>query len=1372
MGSFYGNIKAGSKVSLVFDKTYPNRAAMEDAINVEKNSASGQINGDGVYNTRYVFVDYGERHYSPYISAEVQEIWHQENKFTDKCPPLYVYKIGNSIQTITNINYSSSYRQLGAYQLVDLENDNYNATYRYYILRNDIVIDEQHNLTPDGIDENCEYAINKEIDKARYQDNYDHTVWQKIWCSVSDTSTITEKYIMVASLDAKAPKFNSITDAPDDNDEYELATFVYEDGSPVKLSPLNVYYYIADNIIIGEGDEIDTIPRYEEVDLAAIQEWNNINADDQDNVKAALTNVINKELSINQTYTSFLFASDHNPDNVGNYDDYVKRLNREQPEGWQATLTALNRAFEEYRELYKTWINLRASVFNQLVEAFKEKYNGNLYTGRLYQYKAITSDVEHYAPLIDENGNQTIVSQNILDGMITSLGNIYSKTALSSTYTLLSIGSVYREVADNNLKIEYFHKEYKEAGYISKLLFERLKGIPQQLYCIQNNKYVEVALEDSYDSETHYYQRISSRFKGGPHIDTLHSTDLDYKLHAPRNWKFNVNTDFHFNAAGFNPKRQNYYKDKKNEIYLKKTSSGELYPVHMDNKGYKLLNKLLESGQYSNAKTGEKVQLPEAGFYVSNELKYAQQVDQRTFDINLPEFGNLASKMWDLVYPRGEWIEYHVYNDKGEETYIDYDDEKFLAGELYYPENDDINSGRFIQMGRTDQILRNRQYYIFQPAPDDSVDAPRYVFIGNDRAINQDDYPTTMAGLVRYIYKLLGLKTDNDYRDIPSEETLYGIYNGLLELLGKWTDNYEISRFIPIATKIDNGGELPWRYVVEYGLSGDINFGSINTEDLFLKLHNGAFGPLYIVREGFPIWGDPVDKTKLSDGLQYYKKTDKGYEKIEGTEGPEVEFYTPSLLYEKATYYDAKIQYYRDMNSLWGLLREFQRCRDGYQADWTQDHPGSPAHIQHRPGVIFSDLNYADKYAKWNEKVELPYIKLIDVTSQASLDEKIADFNNIGSIYYKDVVEISGENQEVYCKIASGAIYDNTKEYYRLEEPIDVNLDDYSIGARWLGIAVNRSNSGGAINYVPDSGMTDSGQTITLIELTPNKLIELIQQAESSDMPLVPSSVLNDNDWATIRRISDEGTGANYWSVGDTKTIVINGIVGRNYFDNLSIDCFILGFNHNAAKEGNNRIHFGIGKNGDKLVALVDDYNYNKFATDVGWFSMNSSDTNTGGWKDCQLRNVVLQGTGTPTLPTANTMLAALPSDLRAVMKSVTKYTDNAGDTTSFVESNITATADYLFIPAIFEIVTEINSSVMMNIYEGAQQDQYDYFKSGNSITAYKYNDISASARWWSRSPGRSTITDAKGFGIVIPNGYIGAYFANVQLAVLPCFCV
>jgi hypothetical protein len=54
------------------------------------------------------------------------------------------------------------------------------------------------------------------------------------------------------------------------------------------------------------------------------------------------------------------------------------------------------------------------------------------------------------------------------------------------------------------------------------------------------------------------------RVNGGPHIDTFRSTDLDYKLHIPRNWKFDTYTKFHYNKAGFNPERRNYIESAEN----------------------------------------------------------------------------------------------------------------------------------------------------------------------------------------------------------------------------------------------------------------------------------------------------------------------------------------------------------------------------------------------------------------------------------------------------------------------------------------------------------------------------------------------------------------------------------------------------------------------------------------------------------------------------------------------------------------------------------------------------------------------------------------------------------------------------------------
>lgn len=140
--------------------------------------------------------------------------------------------------------------------------------------------------------------------------------------------------------------------------------------------------------------------------------------------------------------------------------------------------------------------------------------------------------------------------------------------------------------------------------------------------------------------------------------------------------------------------------------------------------------------------------------------------------------------------------------------------------------------------------------------------------------------------------------------------------------------------------------------------------------------------------------------------------------------------------------------------------------------------------------------------------------------------------------------------------------------------------------------------------------------------------------------------------------MSDAGKAANYWSVGDTKNIKINGKVGNFTFSNVSVDTFIIGINHNSSREGSNRVHFQIGKISGTLVGLCDSQ-YGNEQTTTGYFNMNTSRSNNGGWNSSNMRRSILGNTGTPTSPPANTLLAALPSDLRSCMKPVTKYTDN-----------------------------------------------------------------------------------------------------------------
>ena len=223
--------------------------------------------------------------------------------------------------------------------------------------------------------------------------------------------------------------------------------------------------------------------------------------------------------------------------------------------------------------------------------------------------------------------------------------------------------------------------------------------------------------------------------------------------------------------------------------------------------------------------------------------------------------------------------------------------------------------------------------------------------------------------------------------------------------------------------------------------------------------------------------------------------------------------------------------------------------------------------------------------------------------------------------------------------------------------------------------------------------------------------------------------VLADNSWEMIRRVSDADEGANWWSVGDTKPVALNGTVGILTLNNLTVDAFILGFNHNSGKEGTHRIHFALGKIGGKLIGLCDSQ-YNNYGSSTR-FHMNSSDSNNGGWNQSYMRRTILGNTGTPDSPPANSLLAALPADLRAVMKSVTKYTDNTGNSGNS-SGAVTATQDYMFLLAEFEAY---GRRTYANQYEQNSQQQYDYFKAGNAKLFYNHGSTGSVVWAWSRSP-------------------------------------
>ena len=283
---------------------------------------------------------------------------------------------------------------------------------------------------------------------------------------------------------------------------------------------------------------------------------------------------------------------------------------------------------------------------------------------------------------------------------------------------------------------------------------------------------------------------------------------------------------------------------------------------------------------------------------------------------------------------------------------------------------------------------------------------------------------------------------------------------------------------------------------------------------------------------------------------------------------------------------------------------------------------------------------------------------------------------------------------------------------------------------------------------------------------------------------------LNDQTWAEIRQVSDAGQGSSYWSVGDRKAVLVNGTVGTLAV-NQTLYVYILGFNHNSAKEGNG-IQFGTFKtalSGGTDVCLVDG-SYNSYKTDGSKiFNMNHwGNYNYGGWKACDLRYDILGSTNkapvnygkaratsdtgydaptnTATSPVANTLMAALPADLRAVMKPITKYTDNKGNS-SDVAANVTSSLDYLPLLAEQEIFG--GNRTYSNQYEKNSQVQYAYYSAGNSKVKYRHSATGSTAYWWERSP---FCNGNYAFCSVAANGDANVSGARLSCGLAPAFMV
>ena len=252
------------------------------------------------------------------------------------------------------------------------------------------------------------------------------------------------------------------------------------------------------------------------------------------------------------------------------------------------------------------------------------------------------------------------------------------------------------------------------------------------------------------------------------------------------------------------------------------------------------------------------------------------------------------------------------------------------------------------------------------------------------------------------------------------------------------------------------------------------------------------------------------------------------------------------------------------------------------------------------------------------------------------------------------------------------------------------------------------------------------------------------------DIPLVAQE-LNDTSWAAIKQASDANMGANYWSVGDCKEITMNGKVSDGLtLTNYTAWVYIIGFNHNAEREGNGIAFQGFKATKNGTPVCLTDSGYNSIKTSGKWFNINNTNTNSGGWQSSLMRNNIM-----PLIK------AAFHDDLQTVIKSSTIFTaPNSGNI------ELTATEDEVFLLAEYEV---FGARTYASTRESNYLKQYAYYSAGNSKVKYKHNATTTAAYWWERSPSSG---NSNSFCDVNTNGSAYNDGGGYSIGVSPAFKV
>lgn len=279
------------------------------------------------------------------------------------------------------------------------------------------------------------------------------------------------------------------------------------------------------------------------------------------------------------------------------------------------------------------------------------------------------------------------------------------------------------------------------------------------------------------------------------------------------------------------------------------------------------------------------------------------------------------------------------------------------------------------------------------------------------------------------------------------------------------------------------------------------------------------------------------------------------------------------------------------------------------------------------------------------------------------------------------------------------------------------------------GVSGNANDSGNLVLRLPYYGTYTVVASLMGVSAQEEIIVDTVKQYPITIMITGFFGVLS---WANINTLLSQGR-TSFFSVGDVKTLTLNGTAGNLNFSNTTAYATIIGINHNASIEGNNRLH---------LQLALD----NKNTRLLGMAPMNPNATNSGGWALSQMRADV-----------CDNLVNCLPNDLRVIVKDTIKYTSTGSQST-----NILSISKKFFLLSEFEAFGQTVYSVPE---EKNYQQQYAWYAKRDRI---KYSGSEAYA-WWLRSPQQMNLYN------FCQSASTGAEYysrANNSYGVAPCFCI